>query len=214
SAVSSTSPITAPRRATIAPAISPRSARLSRRMSSVSPARATSSVSERIVTEAEVAVPSAGGGTWTHLLARACVRPLLGTPITPNPIPAVRLLTGLAACLAVAIGTVQGDLWGGILWVLSAFLDRADGELARIGGKTTAWGHTYDYICDTVVTPLFFLCAGIGLGSFWILLGAIGGGSVVFSKILSETPERRMPQGQPIPEGPRGFAIADPSSLP
>ena len=78
-------------------------------------------------------------------------RPLLGTPVTPNQLTTVRLVTGLLACALFAVGDRTFDIWGGVIWVVSAFLDRADGELARIGGKTTSWGHAYDYACDTLV---------------------------------------------------------------
>ncbi len=153
------------------------------------------------------------GGSWTHRLARLCVRPLLGTPVTPNHLTTLRLLTGLGACLGVALGIREAEVWGGWLWVLSSFLDRADGELARIGGKTTAWGHTYDYVCDTVVTPLFFLAAGIGLrdGLGWLgaVLGAIAGGAILVSNIWSETAERRMAPGRRIHDGAGGFDLDD-----
>ena len=115
-----------------------------------------SSVSERTAV-AGPGSPVVAGGSWTHLLARLAVRPLVGTWVTPNHLTTVRLATGLMACAAFALGRPEGDLWGGILWVLSAFLDRADGELARLGGKTSAWGHLYDYACDNACTALFFV---------------------------------------------------------
>jgi archaetidylinositol phosphate synthase len=164
---------------------------------------------------AETIAPPAAhtGGSWTHRLARLCVRPLVGTRVTPNHLTTLRLVTGLAACLAVALGGREAEVWGGMLWVLSAFLDRADGELARIGGKTSAWGHTYDYICDTIVTPLFFLTIGIGQRSDFgwpaILLGAVAGGSIVISNILSEIAERRMASRQRIHDGAAGFDFDD-----
>src|SRR5580692_11090868 len=60
--------------------------------------------------------------TWTHLIARAVVTPLIGTGVRPNHITTLRLLTGLGACLAVSLGTAGGNLWGGSLWLLSTFL--------------------------------------------------------------------------------------------
>jgi phosphatidylglycerophosphate synthase len=172
-----------------------------------------SSASERPVAGAAAAPIGHLGGSWSHRLARICVRPLLGTAVTPNHVTTVRLLTGLAACLAVALGTPAGDLWGGILWVLSAFLDRADGELARIGGKTSSWGHAYDFVCDTLVTPLFFLTGGIGLvGTFgWpaVACGAIAGAAILTSNIVSELAEQRMGPGRRIHEGGGGFDLDD-----
>ena len=70
--------------------------------------------------------------SWTHRLARAFIRPMLGGPITPNHLTTARLVIGLAACAAFAVGERSWDVAGGVLWIVSAFLDRADGELARL----------------------------------------------------------------------------------
>lgn len=106
--------------------------------------------------------------TWTHLAARVLVRPLVGTPITPNHLTTLRLLIGLAAAGSVALGTTTGDIWAGALWIASAFLDRADGELARIAGLCSAGGHTYDYLVDTGVNAIFFLGIGVGQRHSWL----------------------------------------------
>jgi archaetidylinositol phosphate synthase len=158
--------------------------------------------------------PVIAGGSWTHLLARMAVRPLVGTWVTPNHLTTLRLVTGLGACAAFALGDPAGNLWGGILWVLSAFLDRADGELARIGGKTTAWGHAYDYACDNAVTALFFLAIGLGMraeaiGWFGIPLGLLAGGSILASNIFSEALERREASGRRAYAGAAGFDLDD-----
>ena len=154
------------------------------------------------------------GGSWTHLLARAAVRPLVDTWVTPNHLTTLRLVTGLMACAAFALGSRSGDIWGGVLWILSAFLDRADGELARIGGKTSAWGHKYDYICDNAVTALFFLTAGIGahdgaLGWLGLPLGALAGGSILASNIFSEALEKSDGSGRRAYAGAAGFDLDD-----
>lgn len=120
------------------------------------------------------------GGSWTHLLARVLVRPLLGTAVTPNHLTTLRLVTGLAACAAFMLGSTAGMWWGGGLWLFSAFLDRADGELARLGNMMSAAGHRYDYYADVTVNSLFFVSIGIGLHQSWlgtwsIVLGAVSG---------------------------------------
>ncbi len=129
--------------------------------------------------------------TWTHLLARQLIRPLLGTAVRPNHLTALRLLTGVAACLALSLGTRAGMWWGGGLWLVSAFLDRADGELARVGGMVSPAGHRYDYYCDTGVNTMFFVCAGIGLrhswlGSWAIPLGFLSAASMLLVSVFSE----------------------------
>ena len=93
--------------------------------------------------------------SWTHRLSRLLVRPLVGTPVTPNHLTTLRLATGLAACASFAVGDDTWTLWGGVLWLVSCLLDRADGELARMDGLSSPWGHRYDYYCDVAVVPTF-----------------------------------------------------------
>jgi archaetidylinositol phosphate synthase len=131
------------------------------------------------------------GDSWTHKIARVCVIPLVGTAITPSHLTAVRLVTGLAACGAFAVGERSWDIWGGWLWLLSAFLDRADGELARVGNMMTEKGHKFDYFSDATVTSLFFAGVGFGLrdgmlGTWAIALGLAGAAGVAAAEILSE----------------------------
>lgn len=76
---------------------------------------------------------------WTHKIARCLVFPLLDTPITPNHITIVRFITGIAACVAFASGIRFWEVLGGFVWVLSALLDCADGELARMRNQCSEW---------------------------------------------------------------------------
>jgi len=120
----------------------------------------------------------------------------------------------LQALRQAIVGDRDGDIWGGGLWIVSAFLDRADGELARIGGKSSAWGHAYDYVCDNAVTALFFLAIGIGshdgmLGWFSLPLGVLAGGAILASNILSEALERRDGSGRRAYSGAAGFDLDD-----
>ena len=82
------------------------------------------------------------------------------------------------------MGDRNWAICGGWLWLLSAFLDRADGELAQVTGKTSPDGQVFDMFYDVTVTSLFCLGAGIGLrdvmlldvelGQWPISLGAAG----------------------------------------
>lgn len=121
--------------------------------------------------------------TYTHAVARWMIRPLASTSITPNHITTVRLLTGLVAAIAFAMGSADGRLWAGLLFILSTLLDRADGELARITGKTSPGGHRYDLGCDLAANAAVFLGIGVGLaqgelGAFAVVLGVVTGLSV------------------------------------
>ncbi|MBE0530571.1 MAG: CDP-alcohol phosphatidyltransferase family protein [Rhodospirillales bacterium] len=155
------------------------------------------------------------GDSWTHKMARVVILPLVNTPVTPNHITTLRLVTGLAACAAFAVGERSWDVTGGWLWLLSAFLDRADGELARVSGKTSPWGHKYDMVADISVTALFFLGAGIGLrvtdlGGWAILMGAMGAAGVIVAEILAEVIDRaNQDTGEKAYPGFAGFDFDD-----
>ncbi len=108
---------------------------------------------------------------------------MIGTWVRPNHLTTLRLLSGLAACACFAFGTRGGMVWGGGLWLVSAFLDRADGELARLGKLSSPGGHLYDYYTDNLVNALFFAAIGVGLRHGWlghwsIPLGIVSGRSL------------------------------------
>jgi archaetidylinositol phosphate synthase len=159
--------------------------------------------------------PAHGVGTsWTHKIARWTILPLVETKVTPNHLTTLRLLTGLAACACLAVGAPSWDGGGGALWVISAFLDRADGELARVSGKTSPSGHAYDYACDVAVNALFFAAIGIGarasfLGFWAIPIGAVTALSIVAGSLLSEELEKRDGSGRKAYSGVAGFDFDD-----
>ena len=152
--------------------------------------------------------------TWTHLLARMLVRPFIGTGLTPNHLTTARLLTGVAACVLLALGSRAGNLWGGVFWLLSTFLDRADGELARIGNMSSEAGHRYDYLVDNTVTAAFFLAIGIGLrgswlGAFAVPLGVAAALFLLLCNYWSEILENRNGRTARAYEGRWGFDLDD-----
>jgi phosphatidylglycerophosphate synthase len=154
------------------------------------------------------------GDSWTHRLATPIVRRLIGTGVTPNHITTARLVTGLVACALFALGTRDGEIWGGVWWVFSAFLDRVDGQLARLGKMQSAAGHRYDYMVDNATTALFFVAIGIGLrhtflGSWSIPLGLVTGGSLLLCNWYSEILERNGPAETRAYDGIWGFDLDD-----
>lgn len=148
--------------------------------------------------------------SWTHIPARFLVRPLIGTWVRPNHLTTLRLASGLAACVFFSLGTRAGMWWGGALWFLSAFLDRADGELARIGRMMSAEGHRYDYYADSIVNAVFFVSIGFGLRHSWlhawaIPLGFLSGASMFGCSVFSEWLELQSSAGTKAYSGKWGF---------
>jgi archaetidylinositol phosphate synthase len=110
---------------------------------------------------ADTAVPR----PWDARFARRLVTPLKSSWVTPNHLTTVRLLVGLVAAKAFTFGTYGWSNLAALLVVLSNFLDHADGELARISGKSSRFGHLYDLASDALLTVLVFVAIGAGIGT-------------------------------------------------
>ena len=112
--------------------------------------------------------------TWFHRIARVTVAgPLARTKVKPDQVTTVRLATGLAAAVAIGVGLPVWQQAGAILFVVSMVLDRADGDLARLTGQTSAAGHRYDLIADGVANAAVFIGLGVGMrnGTYgWLAL--------------------------------------------
>jgi archaetidylinositol phosphate synthase len=119
--------------------------------------------------------------TLIHGLVRPAVRAVAAhTGLSPNHLTTLRLTTGLAAAMIFAQG-IYGwvSIIGGLIFLLSMLLDRADGELARYTNQLSVAGHRYDLISDCVVGISTFIGIGIGvehtvgLNALWV--GALAG---------------------------------------
>jgi phosphatidylglycerophosphate synthase len=149
--------------------------------------------------------------TWIHRLARPLVRALARTPVTPNHVTWARLATGLAAAAAFAQGTGAGHLWGAGLFLVSMLLDRADGDLARLTGRTSPWGHKLDLCADSISNAAAFLGLGVGamaaLSAWGPVAGAAAAAGIVAILALVTRAERlRGPRAGEL----RGAAGFDP----
>jgi phosphatidylglycerophosphate synthase len=101
---------------------------------------------------------------WDARLARCLVARLTDSGISPNHLTTLRLIAGLMASAAFLPGRYGWSNVGALLLVLSNFLDHADGELARMSGMTSRFGHLYDLASDALVTILVFIAIGVGCG--------------------------------------------------
>lgn len=101
--------------------------------------------------------------TWDARLARALVRPLKDSRVTPNHLTTLRLLIGLAGVGCLMQGGFAWTNYGALLIVISNFVDHTDGELARISGKSSKIGHFYDLASDALITILLFVGMGVAI---------------------------------------------------
>lgn len=147
-------------------------------------------------------------------LARVLVRPLRNSFVTPNHLTTLRTLIGLAAAGAFAVGSLAWASVGAWLFVLSNFVDHSDGELARMTGQTSRFGHYYDLASDAVVHVLLFVGIGYGLragvlGGWGPWLGLLSGSAVAFIFWLHLRMEAELgKQGAKLPAA-RYFEIED-----
>ncbi len=118
---------------------------------------------------------------WDARFALWMVRPLSGTWVTPNHLPTLRLVVGLAAIAAFATGGLAA--LGALLFAASNLLDHTDGELARLTGKMSRTGHIYDLASDALLHVLLFISIAIGLmrsgAGAWVLPAGIVAGAAV-----------------------------------
>ena len=107
---------------------------------------------------------------------------LYDTPVTPNHLTIVSILSGMAAAFFYFQGTAQAFMIGGLLVTLKDILDSADGQLARAKQLQSRVGRFLDSIGDFVVDTAVFSSLGWALyqlNNDWFmlilaLLGLIG----------------------------------------
>jgi archaetidylinositol phosphate synthase len=125
--------------------------------------------------------------TVIHCVVRPAVRMAAQIGVTPNQVTTMRLVTGLAASIIFMQGTYGWMVFGGIVFLFSMLLDRADGELARRTGQMSLTGHRYDLAADGIASIATFVGLGIGLAhtgggsAFWFgALAGLGTGALFF----------------------------------
>lgn len=121
-----------------------------------------------------------------HPLAWQLARLLAPTPITPNM---VSVFGGLLVVMAGAVyWSTSGPAWamlGMLLHVSWHVVDGADGDLARITGRSSPLGELVDGICDYVshivlyVLLALVLTRSIGAGWAWFWTLAAGAAHIV-----------------------------------
>jgi phosphatidylglycerophosphate synthase len=140
-------------------------------------------VTERALRGESGAASPPSGQTAAHDIAldqrfaRILVRPLARTPITPNQITLISLVGGLGAAWLFALGG-HWVHWGAGVFVLAAWLDHFDGELARLTGRTSEFGHYFDHVAALVNYCALFVGMGIGIEGSWLDPWAVPAGIV------------------------------------
>lgn len=121
-----------------------------------------------------------------HKISRTLiVKPLVRTAVHPNHLTIARLVTGVGAFCSISFGASPWLQIGSVCFLVSILFDRADGDLARLTGRTSSSGHKLDLMSDAFCNSMIFVGLGIGLshshsayGLGAIVMGLVAGMSV------------------------------------
>jgi len=110
---------------------------------------------------------------------------ILKTPLTPNMVTVMSLVTALTACFLFQLGEYRYVGLGGVVFYFSVVLDVVDGDIARLKKMGSVWGAWFDEMTDTVKMSLGVFTLGLGIwrmtGSDTILIaGSIGAMNILF----------------------------------
>ena len=112
----------------------------------------------------------------TELLCEAVFRPLAHLVVLAllplRAAPPLVVVAGAATGVSAAVEIARGDLLiAALLLQLKTVLDNADGQLARLSGRVTAFGRYLDSECDFLVNATLFAALGPTLGWLQALAG-------------------------------------------
>ncbi len=157
--------------------------------------------------------------SWNRRAARALLAPLVGSQLTPNHITAGRWLCAIAACVCFARAEWP---WGAGFWTVSTFLDRCDGEFARMTGLASRAGMLLDLAGDVLFNSAVFPAIGLGLlaepwahhvaslpAFAWPLCGVVASLAVLAASVLAERNEQDMRDGEKTFNGRWGLEFDD-----
>jgi hypothetical protein len=123
-----------------------------------------------------------------HPLAWQLARRLAKTPLTPNMVSVVGALFVIAAAFSYwGLAWPVGAVLGMVLHMTWHVVDGADGDLARITGRSSPLGEMVDGICDYLshivlyVVLAFVLTRSMGAGAAWAWTVAAGLSHIVQS---------------------------------
>ena len=118
---------------------------------------------------------------------------LIQTPITPNQVTFLMLITGLISAWFFTKGIYFYSLIAIFFLTLSSFLDACDGEVARYRNKYSSNGTYLDLMVHIIVDPLIILSIAIGIylnnpspipNYVFLILGFLGMYGLLMSSIV------------------------------
>src|SRR3990167_10269611 len=120
---------------------------------------------------------------------------LLRTPITPNAVTLLSILSGVGGAYLLLYPNWKVKLAALFLFYLNLLLDRVDGEVARYKKRFSLKGIYLDELNHYIIPPLFFLSLAWGLKdttayseSIILLAGMLAGFSSILLRLTHNLP--------------------------
>jgi archaetidylinositol phosphate synthase len=104
------------------------------------------------------------GRPYDQRLAGFIVKPMSKTNVHPNTVTLFGLALGVASACIFGFANLALQPLAALLFILAVFVDHMDGELARMSGKTSIFGHYLDYLVGAA--NYTFLFCGLGLAVY------------------------------------------------
>jgi phosphatidylglycerophosphate synthase len=99
-----------------------------------------------------------------YIVINPFVKGLIRMGLTPNAVTTIGLLLNIGVAIIFIFGaekTNRGDLsfvgWGGALVLFAGLFDMLDGQVARLGNMSSAFGALYDSVLDRYSELILFL---------------------------------------------------------
>jgi phosphatidylglycerophosphate synthase len=133
--------------------------------------------------------------SWDQRLAILLAPPIGRLGVSPNAVTTFGLLTGLLSGYLFSIGDPALSNWAAAAFMLAVFNDHVDGEVARVTGKSSAFGAMYDHVGAGASYVAMFVGVGYGLsegemGAWAVPLGLAAGISVTLIFVVRTWIER------------------------
>lgn len=123
-----------------------------------------------------------------YTLIERLLKPMVRFDVSPNAVSLISLVVSFAAGILYATGTF---FWGGIVLLLSGFLDTLDGTIARLKGQSTRFGALLDSTLDRYADFSVFAGLLIFYKHHWvffiIILSVLGSFMVSYVKARAES---------------------------
>lgn len=150
---------------------------------------------------------------YDQRIARIAAKGLSKTRMRPNCVTGSSMVVGLGAAVLLALGTPYAYFGAGV-FVVAAWMDHVDGELARMTDTASTFGHYFDHVAAMTNYVAMFAGAGIGLrdatlGPWMIGLGIAAGLGVAAIMSVRMLVEARLGRSSVRQKVRAGFEIED-----